>query len=551
MPLLGNVLIREGMINEQQLKLALQEQKRTRELLGEVLVRFGIVTEKAITRIVAFSSDIPYVDLEQALIDPNAVQRIDGAVAKRFLLMPFKLEDDLLYVAMDNPYDVRAIDTISRETGLTVEAYTSDKQDILKAIELHYSMAETIDEEIDTNIAAAMGSMGIDVDETNAPIGKLIDMYIAKGLRQSATDMHITPEQKTIRVSYRVDGVLQSDSILPIELHSPLITRVKILSGLNIAEQRLPQDGSMDFQFMDRTVDIRTATSPSIKGEFLSLRFLDKGNIALNIESLGFNEEEVATIKKLAMIPHGIILIAGPTGSGKTTTLYSMLKQINALEKNILTIEDPVEYEMPMIKQVQLSEQVGLTFEKAIRHFLRLDPDVLLIGEIRDYETALAAFQASMTGHLVFSTIHTNSASATVARLRNLGLELYYIPSTVRAIIAQRLLRILCKSCKEPYQPDRAELDFYGITEEDIPNHEIYMPKGCEKCNYTGYRGRTAIFEIFEMTPELSQAIFDNASTAALDKICAKKGMVTMRDSGMEKVRKGLTSLEEVIRVTM
>ena len=551
MALLGEILIKEGMVTKQQLTIALREQKRTKELLGSVLVRLGIVTEKTLSRIIASTSDIAYVDLKQTQIDPSAVQLVDQALARRFTLMPMSIVTDTLHVAIDNPNDVVAIDSLSRATGFDVESYAADRTDILEAIEFYYDVGASIDDQIDKHVVAAMGGGALGDEEMETPVAKLIDLFLNKGLRKSATDVHISSEQKSIRVSYRVDGILQSDSILPKALHSPFVTRIKIMSGMNIAEQRIPQEGTMDFVFMGRTVDIRTATSPSINGENISLRLLDKGSVALDLGRLGMTPSEQAKIRRFALIPHGMVLMAGPTGSGKTTTLYSILKEVNALEKNVLTIEDPVEYELPMIKQTQLNVQAGLTFDKAIRHFLRQDPDILLVGEIRDLETAKTVFQAAMTGHLVFSTIHTNTAAATVARLRDLGIDLYYIPTTVRAVIAQRLIRRLCKACKEEYVPSLSELEEYGLSGWEGGKKKLYRAKGCDKCNHTGYLGRSGIYEIFEITPEISQAISEGASSDLLEKMARSKGMMTLRESGLDKVILGLTSLEEVIRVTL
>jgi type II secretory ATPase GspE/PulE/Tfp pilus assembly ATPase PilB-like protein len=432
-----------------------------------------------------------------------------------------------------------------------VEPFASDPEDIVERIDFYYRRGLTLDDEIDKAINAAMGG-GMDHDGKNSPTSGLIDLIISKGLRKSATDVHFAPEYKSLRVSYRVDGILQSDTILPIALHTPIVTRLKILSNMNIAEQRLPQEGSMSIDFLGRSIDIRTASSPGVKGEAIALRILDKGNVALGLGHLGLNPEEEAVIQRLSKLPHGMVLMAGPTGSGKTTTLYSILKGINALEKNILTIEDPVEYELPMIKQTQLNDQAGFTFEVAIRHFLRQDPDILLIGEIRDLVTAKTAFQAAMTGHLVFSTIHTNSAASTVARLLDLGVENYFIPSTVRAIVAQRLIRRLCTKCREQYTPEQAELKEYGLQNGWNPaGKPIFKPTGCEMCGYTGYLGRTGIFEIFNVSPSISKGISDKAPADELERIAIKEGMKTLRDSGLEKAIKGETSLEEVIRVTV
>ncbi|SDU49843.1 GspE/PulE family protein [Desulfobacula phenolica] len=551
MALLGEILLKEGGVSEQQLDVALREQKRTKELLGNVLVRLGILSEKKLSRIIAQNSDIPYVDLKQTQIDPAAVQLIDGKLARQFTFMPLSLVNDSLHVVMDNPNDVTAVDTIIRATGLDVDCYASDRLDILDAIEFYYDVGATLDEEIDRNVSAALNG-GMDGDLViETPISRLVDLFLTKGLQKSATDIHISAEKKSVRVSYRVDGILQSDSILPSQLHISLLTRIKIMTGMDIAEQRLPQDGGMSFEFLGRNVDIRAAVSPGIHGENIALRILDRGNVALEFNRLGLNKNEQDLLNRLSRLPYGMVLMAGPTGSGKTTTLYSILKGINALEKNIMTIEDPVEYELPVIKQTHLNPQVGLTFDKAIRHFLRMDPDILLVGEIRDLETSRAAFQAAMTGHLVFSTIHTNSAAATVARLLDLGVELYYIPSTVRAIIAQRLIRQLCRVCREEYIPDKEELARYDLTDWKNAGKPVFRAKGCEKCNHTGYLGRSGIFEIMEITPAINQAISKKLTPDELEKIARSNGMTTLRESGLEKVSQGFTTLEEIARVTL
>ena len=559
MALIGDILIKEGKVTQQQLELALREQKRTRELLGAVLIRLGMVSEKTMSRIMADSSDIAFVDVAHTQIDPAAVNLVDGDLARRFIFMPISFVNNTLQLAMDNPNDVTAIDTVSRTTGVDIEAFAADRNEILETIDVYYDIAETLEKEIDDLIASASGGAGLGEAALEAPVTKLVDLFIFKGLRKSATDIHISSEEKSIRISYRIDGILQSDTILPLALHSALITRIKIQSGMNIAEQRLPQEGGMSFDFLGRTVDIRVASAPSINGENMALRLLDRGNVALELDRIGLSPEEQVQIRRLSLIPYGMVLMAGPTGAGKTTTLYSMLKQINALEKNVLTIEDPVEYELPTIKQTQLNITAGLTFEKAIRHFLRQDPDILLVGEIRDLETARTAFQAAMTGHLVLSTVHTNNATATIPRLMDLGIERYYIASTVRAVVAQRLVRRLCNACKEAYGPAieetaadyHKEIGLYGLPDWNKEGTTLYRAKGCDKCNHTGYMGRTGIFEIFEVSPEISRALAGEFNSESLEEIAVSQGMTTLRDAGLGKVLAGVTSLEEVIRVTL
>lgn len=546
---LGDVLLEKKFLNHQQLELGLQEQKRTGELLGNALIRLGVISRKELSRAVAFTSDLPYVDLKQTRIDPAAVELVGEKLAKKHDLMPFALKDNTLRVAMNNPSDVVAIDILRRTTGKNIEIVASDLESISEFIEIYYGIGISIEEEIDKNVTAALAG-GIAEDEVQPPVIRLIELFIINAIRNVATDVHITPEEMATRVSYRIDGILRSGTILPKQLHIPMVTRVKVLSGINIAEQRLPMEGNMTFEFSGRKIDIRSSTSPSNFGENVVLRILDKSNIILGLEHLGLSKEASVAIQKLSTKPHGIILAAGPTGCGKTTTLYSMLREINALEKNILTIEDPIEYHLPLIKQTQVNEQSGMTFDKAIRHFLRQDPDIILVGEIRDLQTARIAFQAAMTGHLVLSSIHTNDAASTIARLLDLGVEPYLIPSSMRAVVAQRLIRKLCIHCMEEYIPSEEELDLFDLGDWAGKGSTIKRARGCSECDDTGYRGRTGIFEIMEVTPEISRAITQKVSADILLLEAQKQGMRTMREDGLNKVLEGITSLEEVTRVT-
>ena len=549
MKLLGEILQEKEMITPQQMRLALQEQKRTGELLGNVLLRLGILTRKDLSRALAFSSDLPFVDLKQVHIDPNAVSTVTKDVAKKFKLLPFAVENNTIRVAMDNPNDVVAIDTLRRTTGKTIEMFASDLDGILESIEIYYELGASLEEEIEKNATAAL-SGGVAEGEISPPIVRLIELFLVKAIRDGATDVHITPEEMISRVSFRVDGVLRSGMILPKQIHVPLVTRVKVMSGLNIAEQRLPQEGNITFEFSGRKIDIRSSTSPKYYGENLVLRVLDKANTLLGLEYLGLDVLNQVAIRKLTTKPHGIVLAAGPTGCGKTTTLYSMLREINALEKNVLTIEDPIEYHIPLIKQSQVNEQAGLTFSLAIRHFLRQDPDVMLVGEIRDLETAKISFQAAMTGHLVFSTIHTNDAASTIARLLDLGAEPYLIPTSLRAVIAQRLIRKICPDCIEDYTPAEEKLELYDLKDWSGAGKSLKRGKGCAACEFTGYSGRTGIFEILEITPRISQAITQKASSDVLALEAKKEGMRTMKEDGLTKVLDGITTIEEIFRVT-
>jgi len=550
MKLLGEVLVEEGIISRQQLELGLHEQKRTGELLGNVLVRLGLVTRKELSRAMAYTSDLPFVDLKQTHIEPNAVKLVPKDLAKKYKLMPFGLRDNILQVAMDNPTDVMAIDNLRRRTGKTIEVWAADRESIMEITEIYYEVGTSIQDEIDKNASAAM-SGGIAEGEVAPPIVRLIELVLINAIRQGATDVHITPEEAISRVSYRIDGILRRGAILPAQLHPAMVTRVKVMSGLNIAESRLPQEGNVTFEFSGRFIDIRSSTSPTDDGENIVMRILDKANIILGLEYLGLHQAEIEIVKRLTRLPHGIVLAAGPTGSGKTTTLYSMLREINALEKNILTIEDPIEYRLPLIKQTQVNEQAGLTFSRAIRHFLRQDPDIMLVGEIRDLETAKIAFQAAMTGHLVLSTIHTNDSTSTIARLLDLGVEPYLIPTSLRAVVAQRLIRRLCLDCAEEYVPTPEELKMYNLEAWDGASRTIKKAVGCPKCDGTGYSGRTGIFEILEVTPRISRMISEKASADMLLLEAQKEGMKSLRDDALVRVLEGFTSLEEAFRVTL
>ena len=549
MKLLGEVLIDEGILVPQQLELGLQEQKRTGELLGNVLLRLGMVTRKDLSKAMAYTSDLPFVDLKQTHIDPDAIKQVPITLAKKYKLLPFSLRDNTILVAMDNPTDVVAIDNLRRNTGKRIEVWAADLETVLEFIQLYYEVGTSIEDEIDKNVNAALTG-GIAEGEIAPPIIRLIELLIIRAIRDGSTDLHITPEEAITRVSYRIDGILRRGSILPKQLHTALVTRVKVMASMNIAEQRLPQEGQITFEFSGRTIDIRCSTSPTDAGENIVLRILDKANVVLGLDYLGLNDEQSLHIRRLSRKPHGILLSAGPTGSGKTTTLYSMLREINALDLNVLTIEDPIEYRIPLIKQTQVNEQAGLTFSRAIRHFLRQDPDIILVGEIRDLETARIAFQAAMTGHLVLSTIHTNDATSTIARLLDLGVEPYLIPSSLRAVVAQRLIRKVCQKCAEDYVPDDGELTLMGLKNWSGRGRTVKRAKGCKDCDNTGYHGRTGIFEILEVTPLISQLITDKASADVLFVEAQKQGMASLREDGLEKALSGITTLEEIARVT-
>jgi type IV pilus assembly protein PilB len=550
MKFLGQVLLDSSKITQQQLNIALKEQKQTGELLGKLLIRLGMISSRDLSRAMAESVEIPYIDLSQTQIDPPAAALISKEMAVQYKAVPFSIKDTVLQVALENPNNVTAIDAIRRRTGKNLEVFATDMDGIMRAIEFYYEVGLSIEDEISKNITAALTGT-VAEGEVAPPVIRLVNLFITMAIRDNATDVHVTPEEMVTRVSLRVDGILRSAVTLPGSLHTPVVSRIKIMSNLNIAEQRLPQDGNIEFEFSGRTVDIRTSTNPTFHGENAVLRLLDKANVVLGLGNLGLDERDQAQLRHLTRIPHGIVLATGPTGSGKTTTLYSMLKEIDAMEKNVLTIEDPIEYRLPLIKQSQVNLQSGLTFILAIRHFLRQDPDVILVGEIRDLETAHTAFQAAMTGHLVFSTLHTNDATSALARLMDLGIESYLIPSSLRAVVAQRLLRLNCTLCLEDYRPDPEQLREYGLEDWKGAGKTLKRGTGCDACNGTGYRGRTGIFEILEITPEISRMITRKESADLIQIEAERLGMRTLRQSALDRVLTGQTTLEEAFRITM
>jgi type II secretory ATPase GspE/PulE/Tfp pilus assembly ATPase PilB-like protein len=535
------------LLSEHQMNAALKEQQQTRELLIEVVIRLGLADREKVSRIWAEATGKPYVDLKNESVDPKAVGLVPQQMAERFQLIPIKSENGMIRIAMYNPGNIIAIDALRRTTQKNIETCVANVESISEAIATHYRKGgiSSVDE-IDRLAAAAIRGSDADAKEPHAI--KIIDLLLVKALIDRATDIHISPDEKATRISLRIDGIMRPINVLPKQVHSQIITRVKVMSGINIAEQRVPQDGSISYQYSGRYVDVRVSTSPTDNGENVVMRILDKANIIMGLDRLGLDPPHYAQINELSKKPHGIVLSAGPTGSGKTTTLYSILQELDALEKNILTIEDPIEYRLPYIKQSQVNVKAGLDFARAIRHFLRQDPDVILIGEIRDYETAKIAFQSAMTGHLVLSTIHTNDAASCIARLMDLGVDAYLIPTSLRAVMAQRLVRRVCDRCKEEYQFTPDEIEKFQIANYNLSSE--MRGRGCNHCVGSGYRGRTGIFEILNITPDISRLILEKVSSDVILRKAQEGGMLTMRENGIDKVKAGITNLTEVDRVT-
>lgn len=575
---LGERLINAGILTPEQLDLALKEQKRTSELLGSVLVGLGFLTQDAVASALAAEAGAHHIELKNhPAIEPEVLELVPESFARQHTLIPLSIKNDRLVVAMGNVFDVVTIDKLQQLTNCVVEAVSATETDVLTAIDRFYSrgngaarytgITEGTNEPLEETIRMAeseCGERSADSGITpnsalrtpHSEVVRLVDQLIVMALKENATDIHIEPEDKLLRVRYRIDGVLQSGPSLPKSLQSAITVRIKIMSNMNISETRIPQDGGTMFNIGRREIDLRVSTYPTVWGENLVLRILEKEKLVLGLEHLGLSHDNFMLFKKVIEKPHGIILVTGPTGSGKTTTLYSTLSYLNVLSKNIITVEDPVEYKLPIIRQSQVNVKAGLTFPVGLRAILRQDPDVILVGEIRDYETAEVAVRAALTGHLVFSTLHTNDAMGAIPRLLDMKVEPFLLAASLIAVIAQRLVRVICNSCKTLTTPDPALLNEIGWTDR-AKDVLFYKGKGCENCGRTGYKGRIGIFELFVITPKINGLIAKKADADEVKTAVSVQGneasdsrMKTLREDGFEKVRSGTTTLEEVIRVT-
>jgi len=545
---LGERLIKAGVISEEQLELALKEQKRTGEFLGELLQHLGFVTEEAISSVLADQAGVSQIDLANYLIDAEVLNLVPEDFARKYKLIPLSLEDNRLTIAMANSFDVFALDEVQKMTHTYVDALSATESEVLNAIEQHYAMKGETSNLLEEIIhLAESGSISEEDLAKQSPIIRLVDQLIIQGVKDGATDIHFEPEEKTLRVRYRIDGILQSGPSIPKGLQAPTIARIKIMSDLNISENRLPQDGKIRFYIGKKRVDLRVSTFPTVFGENVVLRILDKSRLILGLNKLGFTVENLNKFKKLLINTNGIILVTGPTGSGKTTTLYSALSYINNMEKNIITLEDPVEYELPLICQSQINPKAGLTFATGLRSILRQDPDIILVGEIRDSETAEMAIRSALTGHLVFSTLHTNDSAGSIPRLLDMGMEPFLISSSLIGVMAQRLIRLICRNCKEPVEPEEEILEQLNIERD---GHRFFRGKGCKECNHTGYKGRFALFEILFISPAIKKLINERAESNLIQKTACEEGMTTLFQDALHRAFQGETTLEEVLRVT-
>ncbi|MFH1626400.1 MAG: type II secretion system ATPase GspE [Pseudomonadota bacterium] len=560
--LIGEILIETRGISEEAIERALLLQKEKKKRIGKVLIEEGVIMEKDLLQALSVQFGIPYSQtLDSNGIDPAIISRIPINFAKRYELIPVEERDGKLIVATADPLNIQALDDLRVLLGYEIEPLISSEREILGAINRCYEQAANSPEEIIQDMNEEDSSKILnELEETEiedlldatseAPVIKLVNLILSQAVKSRASDIHIEPYQKELRIRYRVDGVLYNVLNPPKRYQQAIISRVKIMAKLNIAEKRLPQDGRIQVKIADKDVDIRVSVIPTAFGERVVLRLLDKSNLLLNLGNLGLSLDKLQRITRLIHGSHGIVLVTGPTGSGKTTSLYAALSEINSPDKNIITIEDPIEYQLNGIGQIQVNTKIDLTFAKGLRSIVRQDPDVILVGEIRDSETAEIAIHAALTGHLVFSTLHTNDAAGAITRLIDMGIEPFLVSSSLNAVIAQRLVRLICEGCKEPYVPHRESLKEIGLILEDLENGFLYRGKGCPECLDTGYKGRTGIYEILMVNDSIKALILQTSESNMIRNKGIENGMTVLREDGAAKVFEGITTIEEILRVT-
>ncbi len=538
--MIGESLVEKGIITRKQLEEALQEQKSSGEFLGSILVGKRSASEHLIAKALSEELGLAFMDLSKYSIEAAAIKLVPEAVCRKYTLVPVYEAGGNLTVAMADPTDAAVKDELKGLTKLKIRPVFSPVSEIKGRIEKEYAgTAKTPKKEVEELIEVA----------SLAPVIQVVDTLITKAVELGASDIHLEPDQGHFYCRYRIDGILREIPELPKKYEAAIISRIKIMSSMDIAEKRLPQDGRIQTTVANKSVDLRVSTFPTLSGENVVLRILDRSRAFLELDGLGFAPDNLKIIEKAIKRPFGMILVTGPTGSGKTTTLYAALNKVNNLDKNIMTLEDPVEYEIPRIRQSQVNVKAGLTFATGLRSMVRQDPDIIMIGEIRDKETADIAIHAALTGHLVFSTLHTNDSASAATRLIDIGVEPFLVGTSVIAIIAQRLVRTLCPNCKKPYTPGREELDLLGLGTVD-EKVVFYKETGCRRCFDTGYSGRTGIFEILALDDKMKELISRKVSSTQIHEAAVRNGMKTLRDDGTLKVKAGITTVAEVLRVT-
>jgi type IV pilus assembly protein PilB len=567
---LGEILIKESLITQDQLDKALEFQRSNGGKLGSCLTKMGFITDDDITGVLSRQYGVPSINLKYYEIDPNVIKLIPQDTALRYQVIPLSRVGSVLTIAMTDPTNVFAMDDIKFMTGFNVEPVVASESAIAEAISRFYGggasnheelsnlMKDLVDEDQELELAAdeqELDATALEKAAEEAPIIKLVNLILTDSVKRGASDIHVEPYENEMRVRFRIDGVLQTVMSPPLKLRDAMTSRMKIMAKLDIAEKRLPQDGRIMIKYKadgkKKELDFRVSSVPTLYGEKIVLRLLDKENLRLDMTKLGFEQESLTKFERNILKPYGMVLVTGPTGSGKTNTLYSSVARLNQVDTNIMTAEDPVEFQLAGINQVQMKEQIGLNFAAALRAFLRQDPNIILVGEIRDFETAEIAVKAALTGHLVLSTLHTNDAPSTISRLMNMGIEPFLVATSVNLICAQRLVRRICANCKEELEVPQQALIDAGYSPEEVKTTKIYHGKGCSTCNKGGYKGRTGLYEVMEINDELRELILVGASALELKKKAVEQGMITLRRSGLIKASLGMTTMEEVLRETV
>lgn len=542
---LKELLLESNLLNSTELEKAVEEGQKLKRPLDQIILDMHLLDKESLYKIISQKFGIEYKDLSNFEVSQEALQIFPEDLARSTKAVPIAVKDGVLYIAMEDPTNIALIDQIQLFTNYPIEVYLSTHEDVSKALGIAYK--KEVGGDLFAELKNVKEEEGKALSQTTSVV-KIVDLIVTQASRDRASDIHIEPEGDFLRIRFRIDGVLYEIPSPPKEWEAAIISRIKVLSGMDIAESRIPQDGHFQARIDEKIVDFRVATLPTIHGENVVMRLLDTASITIGLERLGFTTyEDLKKYEELISRPYGIILSTGPTGSGKTTTLYSALTRINTMDRNIITLEDPVEYRLSLVRQVQINVKAGIAFATGLRAILRQDPDVIMVGEIRDLETARMAVQASLTGHLVFSTLHTNDAASSVARLVDMGVEQFLIAASLTGVMAQRLVRLICPQCKEAYQPSKATFKKWDL--EDKKDLQVYRGKGCQECKGTGYRGRTGIYELMVVDDELGNMINQGASTIVLRKCAQEKGMRLLWEDGKVKIQQGLTTFEEVARV--
>ncbi|MBN2331983.1 MAG: Flp pilus assembly complex ATPase component TadA [Deltaproteobacteria bacterium] len=551
---LGDVLLDEGLITNVQLLEGLEKSKRENIRLGQSLMNLGFATEEQIIKAIAKQLNISHMTFDSFLIDPEVVSALPEMLARKYKAIPlFKVEDQLT-LAMVDPMDIISLDEIASATSCQVNPVIAAEGVIVDAIEKYYGRGSSLSQVYDS-LQQGQGERGRgsqpptlgEIAKDDGKVSDFINALLIEAVKVKASDIHLEPEKELLRIRFRVDGLMREKMTTPIELHANAVSRLKIMADLNIAERRLPQDGRFQLAVGNKNIDVRMSTIPTVRGEKVVLRLLDQSALLVDLEQLGFLDEQEKLFREKIAKPYGMVIITGPTGSGKTTTLYAALNSINSLDKNIVTLEDPVEYQLPIINQIQVNPKINLTFASGLRSILRQDPDVIMVGEIRDQETAEMAIQSALTGHLVFSTLHTNDAPGCATRLLDMGIQPFLVASSLILVVGQRLARRLCPHCKESYVPSQALVDTLAL--EGTP--EFYHAPGCPRCSQTGYAGRLAFYEVMSLSPAIKELIVSRAHSELIQEAACREGFQPLREVGLQHALAGETTIEEVLRVTM